>query len=80
MGFLGPQQDIGDQLSLEKDPRSNFKAEYGKFATSVRGLRSPTPNYSLLCVRSCSDVLAWLYERRRRAYLRLATAVADNRS
>ena len=38
MGFLGPQQDIGDQLGLEKDPRSNFKATYGKFATSVRTL------------------------------------------
>ncbi len=43
MGFLGPQQDIGDQLKLEKDPRSNFKAEYGKFATSVRGLSSLVP-------------------------------------
>jgi len=38
MGFLGPQQDIGDQLKLEKDPRSNFKAEYGKFATSEEGV------------------------------------------
>ena len=30
----GPQQELGDQLGIDKDPRSNFKATYGKFATS----------------------------------------------
>jgi len=61
MGFLGPQQEIGEQLGappcdccgsatlfaktalrlrtgLEKDQRSNFKAAYGKFATSEEGV------------------------------------------
>ncbi len=35
MGFLGPEQPLLDALGLEKDPRSNIKAEYGKYATSI---------------------------------------------
>ena len=35
MGFLGPENQLLDQLGVEKDPRSNAKAEHGKFASSV---------------------------------------------
>ncbi len=35
MGFLGPENQLLDQLGVEKDPRSNAKAEHGKFQTSV---------------------------------------------
>jgi len=35
MGFLGPEDTILDQLELERDPRGNVKAEYGRFQTSV---------------------------------------------
>jgi glutamate synthase (NADPH/NADH) small chain len=35
MGFLGPEQPLLDSLGLERDPRSNVKAEHGKFATSL---------------------------------------------
>ena len=38
MGFLGPEQALLKDLKLETDPRSNIKAEYGKFATSVKGV------------------------------------------
>jgi glutamate synthase (NADPH) small chain len=38
MGFLGPEETLVPQLGLQTDPRSNFKAEYGKFATSVPGV------------------------------------------
>jgi glutamate synthase (NADPH/NADH) small chain len=38
MGFLGPENQLLDQLGVEKDPRSNAKAEHGKFATSVPGI------------------------------------------
>lgn len=38
MGFLGPEDTIIPKLGLETDPRSNFKAEYGQFATSVEGV------------------------------------------
>ncbi len=38
MGFLGPEDTLLDQLEIERDPRSNAKAEYGKFATNVKGV------------------------------------------
>ena len=38
MGFLGPENQLLDQLGVEKDPRTNAKAEHGKFATSVPGV------------------------------------------
>jgi glutamate synthase (NADPH) small chain len=38
MGFLGPDQALLKDLALETDPRSNIKAEYGKYATSVKGV------------------------------------------
>ena len=38
MGFLGPEQFLLDQLGLDRDPRTNVKAEYGKYATSIPGV------------------------------------------
>ncbi len=38
MGFLGPEQYIAQSLDLEVDPRSNFQAIHGKFATNVDGV------------------------------------------
>ncbi|MCQ3980556.1 MAG: glutamate synthase, partial [Anaerolineae bacterium] len=38
MGFLGPEESLLSQLGIERDERSNAKAEYGKFATSVPGI------------------------------------------
>ncbi|KAG0576679.1 hypothetical protein KC19_5G099100 [Ceratodon purpureus] len=38
LGFLGPEQDIAEKLGLERDARSNFKAEYEKFATNLQGV------------------------------------------
>ncbi len=38
MGFLGPENQLLDQLGVEKDARSNAKAEHGAFATSVPGV------------------------------------------
>jgi glutamate synthase (NADPH/NADH) small chain len=38
MGFLGPEETLLSQLGVERDERSNAKAEYGKFATSVPGI------------------------------------------
>jgi glutamate synthase (NADPH/NADH) small chain len=38
MGFLGPENQLLDQLGVEKDPRSNAQAEHGKFATSLPGV------------------------------------------
>jgi glutamate synthase (NADPH/NADH) small chain len=38
MGFLGPEETILEQLGVERDERSNAKAEYGHYATSVSGV------------------------------------------
>lgn len=38
MGFLGPEGGLLEQLQVEKDGRSNAKAEYGRFHTSVDGV------------------------------------------
>ncbi len=35
MGFLGPESYLGEQLGLDTDQRSNFKAEYGDYATNI---------------------------------------------
>jgi glutamate synthase (NADPH/NADH) small chain len=35
MGFLGPEQPLLDGLGVERDPRTNIKAEHGKYLTSI---------------------------------------------
>jgi glutamate synthase (NADPH/NADH) small chain len=38
MGFLGPEQMLLKDLAVETDPRSNVKADHGKFSTSLKGV------------------------------------------
>ncbi|MBE7538132.1 MAG: glutamate synthase subunit beta [Opitutaceae bacterium] len=38
MGFLGPEQALLKEFAVETDPRSNIKAEHGKFTTSIKGV------------------------------------------
>lgn len=38
LGFLGPEDTVLEQLNIERDERSNAKAEYGKYMTSVKGV------------------------------------------
>jgi len=38
MGFLGPEQPMLNALGVEVDPRSNIKAEHGKFNTNLKGV------------------------------------------
>lgn len=38
MGFLGPEDTMLEQLKIERDGRSNAKAQDGKYATSVDGI------------------------------------------
>jgi len=35
MGFLGPEQPLLDALNVERDPRTNIKADHGKYQTSI---------------------------------------------
>jgi glutamate synthase (NADPH/NADH) small chain len=38
MGFLGPEQPLLDALGLDRDARSNIKADYGAYETSIPGV------------------------------------------
>jgi glutamate synthase (NADPH/NADH) small chain len=38
MGFVGPERYVADQLGIELDARSNYRAAHGKFATSMPGV------------------------------------------
>ena len=38
MGFLGPEETVLGQLNVERDERSNAKAEHGKFNTSLKSV------------------------------------------
>jgi len=38
MGFLGPEQVILDELQVERDARSNIKAEHEKYTTNIKGV------------------------------------------
>jgi NAD(P)H-dependent glutamate synthase small subunit len=35
MGFLGPEHHVSDLLGIEYDPRGNYGAQHGRFATSM---------------------------------------------
>ena len=38
MGFTGPEHYVSDAIKLEYDTRSNYRAEYGQYTTSVKGV------------------------------------------
>ena len=38
MGFLGPEQFLAEELGLETDGRSNYKAEHEQFTTNIDGV------------------------------------------
>jgi len=38
MGFMGPEETLAEKLGIERDARSNFKADFGRFATSSEGV------------------------------------------
>ena len=38
MGFLGPEQPLLDALTVERDPRTNIKADFEKYSTNIKGV------------------------------------------
>jgi glutamate synthase (NADPH/NADH) small chain len=38
MGFLGPEQPLLEKLAIERDARSNVKADFEKYATNIKGV------------------------------------------
>ena len=61
LGFLGPEDAIVDELELERDERSNVKAEYGRYATSVEGV------FSAGDMRRGQSLVVWAFNEGRGA-------------
>ncbi len=38
LGFGGPEQLIAEELGVERDSRSNFAADYGRYTTNIEGV------------------------------------------
>jgi glutamate synthase (NADPH/NADH) small chain len=38
MGFLGPEQPLLEALGIERDPRTNVKAEFDNYSTNIKGV------------------------------------------
>lgn len=38
MGFIGPEHYLAQSLGVQLDPRTNYQAEHGRFATSLSGV------------------------------------------
>ena len=38
MGFLGPEQPLLEALGVERDSRTNIKAEFEKYSTNLKGV------------------------------------------
>ena len=38
MGFLGPEDAVAEQLGLDRDARSNYKADHEVYTTNVEGV------------------------------------------
>jgi len=53
MGFLGPEDYLPDQFSLERDSRSNIRAEHEKYRTSMDGV------YAAGDVRRGQSLVVW---------------------
>jgi glutamate synthase (NADPH/NADH) small chain len=38
MGFLGPEQPLLDALKIDRDTRTNVKADFEKYSTNIKGV------------------------------------------
>ena len=61
MGFVGPEQPLLNELGVELDPRSNVKAEHGRFVTSVKGV------FAAGDCRRGQSLVVWAIDEGRRA-------------
>ena len=61
MGFLGPEDPILEQLDVERDPRSNAKAEYGKYQTNIDGV------FAAGDIRRGQSLVVWAFNEGRGA-------------
>jgi glutamate synthase (NADPH) small chain len=61
MGFLGPEQYVNKALGVETDERSNYKAQYDRFATNVEGV------FAAGDCRRGQSLVVWAIDEGRRA-------------
>src|SRR5690606_15656071 len=61
MGFLGPEQYVNKEFGVETDERSNYKALYDKFNTSVPGV------FAAGDCRRGQSLVVWAIDEGRRA-------------
>jgi len=61
MGFLGPEDTVLSELKIERDGRSNAKAEYGKYATNIKGV------YAAGDMRRGQSLVVWAIQEGREA-------------
>jgi glutamate synthase (NADPH/NADH) small chain len=61
MGFLGPEDTVLAELGVDRDARSNAKAEHGRFATSVPGV------FAAGDMRRGQSLVVWAIEEGRAA-------------
>jgi len=61
MGFMGPEAGLVDQFNIEKDARSNIKADYDKFSTSKPGIFAAGDG------RRGQSLIVWAIDEGRRA-------------
>jgi glutamate synthase (NADPH/NADH) small chain len=61
MGFLGPEDPVLEQLGVERDERSNARAEFGEYATNVPGI------YSAGDMRRGQSLIVWAIAEGRQA-------------
>jgi glutamate synthase (NADPH) small chain len=61
MGFLGPEGALLDELGVDKDSRSNAKAEYDDFKTSQPGI------FAAGDARRGQSLIVWAIDEGRRA-------------
>ena len=52
MGFLGPEGEIAERLGVALDPRSNYQADYGRYATSVESPLALGRGTTTVCLTS----------------------------
>jgi glutamate synthase (NADPH/NADH) small chain len=61
MGFLGPEQSVLESLGVERDPRTNVKAEFEKYQTNVPGV------YACGDCRRGQSLVVWAFNEGRGA-------------
>jgi len=61
MGFFGPEQPLLDALGVERDPRTNIKAEYGKYQTCIPKV------FAAGDCRRGQSLVVWAFNEGRRA-------------